>query len=491
MTEMNKLISAIVISLAVAISASAAEYLAAPDAPANGDGWDEKPFSLSFAVGPESPVTPGDVLILLPGTYKIPVPDNAAEAALDISVSGVVIAGKEVIIDGCIVINGDNVDIIGLNIGNIEWNPENAGRRRLPSVEVNGEGVRLINCNIFGGYGGGVNAMADAVDMILYGCLIHDYGALTHTRYPMDIGDVVYVQHSSGDGVNMRNDTGLKTLKHNVVYRGCRGNISSTSGVNIGYDYIENISFQAMAYKGNENIDNLCVAGNYGAQTARMDRIRVIGNVAYQTSSISGWRPNMRLYSYHWQFPGLRAEFRKNWLIGANVGLQLTEWDELVIEENVVWAVTTLIETPEAGMENWRVDRNSYFSNSSDKPFSGRSFEEWKELGFDSDGVMLEGNDGRPSGSTAFVFPNEFERNRAHVAVFNFEERHSYVVDLAGAVEPGTRIKIWNVWDIKGPLSAAKPVVETVYNFGGIELPLKNDPECPEFETFLILPVAN
>jgi hypothetical protein len=194
----------------------------------------------------------------------------------------------------------------------------------------------------------------------------------------------------------------------------------------------------------------------------------------------------MRLFTYNKEAPGKKAEFCNNMLIGANVGLQITGWDELTLKNNTVWAVSTLVEVPKEGTDKWQVEGNTYYDNGNATALGSGDFAAWQKRGFDKAGKLLPGKDNCPTGLQTFVFKNEFEKNRANIGVFNFEEAGSAKVDLGMVVDKGTKIAIWNCWDIKGPLSAAKPIVTTVYQGGEITLPLLNTPDCPWFEAFLV-----
>jgi len=132
----------------------------------------------------------------------------------------------------------------------------------------------------------------------------------------MDIGMRKAITAGSGDCLVSSNREGTKRLKHNVLYRSCGAN-TALSGQTVGYDFIENISFLSKGYKPNESIDSFSIGGNYGkGAPVPLDRIQVVGNVAYQPASFSQWRPNLRVSSYRPTVTGIRAVVRDNYLMG-------------------------------------------------------------------------------------------------------------------------------------------------------------------------------
>lgn len=74
------------------------------------------------------------------------------------------------------------------------------------------------------------------------------------------------------------------------------------------------------------------------------------------------------------------------------------------------------------------------------------------------------------------VVKNKYEKNSAHITVLNKSGVNGIDVDLAGIVEEGTKICIWDVQNFKG-----KPLKEQVYNGQKIFLPLNNSKESQPF----------
>jgi len=487
-------------------SALARDLYVSPQGTPDGDGSRARPLDLRTALSARSPARGGDTLYLLPGTYRTPALATGQPTALACEVSGekgrpVRIRSApdahSVHINAPLHLSGSFVEYIGLEIGDAAWTPTRRPRRPRPIVTVGrSRGVKLINCNLFGGAGGGVSAGVEAVDFEMYGCLIHDFGQLLVETVPMAMEDIQVVRAGTGEGFTSANREGTKVLMHNLIYRGCGGNIQ-LSTFTVGYDFIENVSFLSKAYKTNENMDSFPICSNYQrGEAVPMDRIRMIGNVAYQPVDISGWRSNMRLISYR---PGVingEAVVKDNTLMGAANGLALTQWRRLELTGNTLWATRTLISldpADPAALKGWRVDRNTYIDNGRGELFPSigggeRTFEAWRRLGFDRNGRLLPGRGGRPTGTSVFVFPNRYEKGRAHVAVFNWDGRAKVPVDLSKVLANGRRFVLYNCLDIRHTLAAAKPVLTGVYDGRPIPFPMRGDPISPDFDAFLVLP---
>jgi len=493
------------LSIGLSASAPARELYVSPKGTPDGDGSRAKPLDLRTALSARSPAKAGDAILLLAGNYA-GGPAGTATAVIECAVSGEegrpvrimpAPGARSVHLNASLNISGSFAEYIGLEIGDAAWKPTRGARRPAPTVTVGrSRGVKLINCNLFGGAGGGVSAGVQAVDLEIYGCLIHDFGALLVETVPMAMEDIQVVRQGTGEGFSSANREGTKVLMHNLIYRGCGGNIQ-LSTFTVGYDFIENVSFLSKAYKTNENMDSFPICSNYQrGEPVPMDRIRMIGNVAYQPVDISGWRSNMRLISYRPAVVNEKAAVKDNYLMGAANGLALTRWRSLELTGNTIWATRTLLSLDSGGpdaLKAWRVDRNTYIDNGQGHLFPAigggePTFEAWKRSGFDRNGRLLPGRRGRPTGTRVFVFPNRYRKGRAHVAVFNWDGRATVAVDLSKVLANGRRFAVYNCLDITRTIAAAKPLLSGVYEGQPLPFPMRGDPISPDFDAFLVLP---
>src|SRR5437773_4217093 len=116
-----------------------------------------------------------------------------------------------------------------------------------------------------------------------------------------------------------------------------------------------------------QTTDNYLVAGYVPA-----DRIRLIGNVGYQSLSDPDYRPNARL-AYYKNAVNETGLVQSNYFAGAGFGLSLGEWKKLTITDNTIWATKVLIEVNsnptgsgniprdhKPNPKNYQLDHNTY-----------------------------------------------------------------------------------------------------------------------------------
>ncbi len=85
-----------------------------------------------------------------------------------------------------------------------------------------------------------------------------------------------------------------------------------------------------------------------------------------------------------------------------------------------------------------------------------------------------------PQTAAFFVFANEYEPGRAHVAIVNWPKVENVRIDLSPAVKKGEKFRMMKARDPFGP-----PVVEGLYK-GSVSVPMGRE----EFGAFLVLPGA-
>jgi len=503
----QSMLSLLMVLLAACGVAGADEIYVSPTGTPQGDGTRAKPLDIFTALGKASPAQPGDTILLLGGTYEGRM-KGIQRVPFELAVSGSAekpiivrpVPGQSAHLNGAASVTSSFTHYIGLDIGDLLWDRFREKHRVPTAVNVTaGRGAKFINCNIFGGsMGSGV--WRGAVDFEMYGCLIHDFGSMSR-KGGRGHGHAVYTQNS----------TGTKRYEHNVFYRGCGWNfdIYTQGGQIVGFDVIENISYAAGWYKPGQ------VSFSYGVSGWQpADRIRFVGNLAYQPRDAQKWRGNFRLIVH--RKPDVthkKALVKDNVVMGAFRGLGFGLWEDLTVTGNTVWSTGILTEiavapggtgfrapdAPKPPLDHYHVDHNTYYANGVAKPFrygggvesdeEGRlTFAEWQALGLDRNSKMLPGRNGRPVGTWVFVFPNKYEKGRANVGIFNWDGRKSVEVDLSKALAKGRPYRVYNCLDIRQTLARARPVLEGTYDGGTVALPMRRDPASPDFDAFLVLP---
>jgi hypothetical protein len=488
--------AAVVLALVPSARAAAArDFTVSPTGSATGDGSAARPLDLATAVSARSPARAGDTVYLMGGVYEGAI-KGIARVPFDLAVSGAEgrpvtirpVPGQNVLLNGAAVVTGSYAEYIGLEIGDLKWDPYQQKHRAAIAVDLqSGRGTKFINCNIFGG-AMGTGAWVTAINSEISGCLIHDFGYLEAAG--RGHGHAFYAQGSEG----------TKLFENNLCYRGAGWNVHvyGQSGKIEGFDILGNICYLAGAGKPNQTVDNYLISAYTPA-----DRIRMIGNVGYQPTNVEFWRPNARVTSYADLVNGT-AVVRDNYLMGAPNGLLIGRWRELEVTGNTVWAFNTLVALDEKAINDGDrklvVDRNTYIDNARSMPFKfGRlevpydqwqeiSFSRWQALGMDKNSQLLPGRNGRPTGSRVFLYPNKYEKGRANLGIFNWDSQTSVEVDLSPVLTAGQSYRIYNCLDIVQTIAAARPILQGVYAGGKLTLPMRRDPISPNFDAFLLLP---
>lgn len=491
--------------------AAAGDIHVAATGTADGDGSVARPLDLATALGGAA-VQPGDTLWLKGGQYDGPLAktDKGVPRRLSFTPKLKGTPDKLVIItsapgewahlNGTLLINGcDYTHFVRLEIGDLDWDP--LQQKHVNDTAVNateGKSVKLINCNVFGG-AMGTGLWRPALDFVAYGNLIHDFGYYSDTL------------RGSGHAAYIQNDSGTKTLEHNIAYRGCGWNIDIyTQGGEIkGFDILENIAYIASWHKPGQ------VGFNFGLTGWKpAERIRFIGNVGYHSRGPEqAWRSNMRLM-YHLKPETLHhdAVVKDNYMMGTCRALVLSRWKTIEVTGNTFWASDVLCEISSApsgsgvaenplkvDLAGYRLAGNTYIDNGKPTPFifgahekataeETLSFAAWQKLGLDQDSKLVPGTNGRPTGTRTFVFPNRHEKGRANVAVFAWDGQAAVEVDLSKALAAGQAYKVYNCLDVKQTFSRAKPVLTGTFDGKAVAFPMKRDPSSPDFDAFVVLP---
>ncbi len=496
----------------------AAEVYVAPDGKPGADGSIEKPYDVFTVFSGNARVKPGDTVLLRGGQYDgLEVTKKRKEGGeyTDRSPFTPKLHGteKEPIVvtsapgewahlNGAVRIEGcDFTHFVRLEIGDLKWDPYQE-KHKVPTAfnAVKGNKIKLINCNIFGG-AMGTGLWRPAIDMEAYGNLVHDFGSMKREG-GRGHGHAFYIQ----------NDVGTKTLEHNVAYRGCGWNydIYTQQGEIKGFDILENIGFIPGWYKEGQTSFNFGLTGWKPAE-----RIRFIGNVGYQPRDMQKWRSNMRLmFHYKKDVVHDQAVVKNNYVMGAYRAMVVSRWRKLEITGNTFWATGFLMEVssapsgsgvadnpPKPDLKCYAIDSNTYYGNGVKKPFvystkeqypeeDTFTFAEWQKLGLDTHSTMRPGRGGKPTGTKVFVYPNRYEKGRANVAVFNWDGKERVEADLSGALVQGQKYAVYNCLDIKQTIERAKPVHGGVFDDRPIALRMRRNKDCPDFDTFLVLPLS-
>jgi hypothetical protein len=91
--------------------------------------------------------------------------------------------------------------------------------------------------------------------------------------------------------------------------------------------------------------------------------------------------------------------------------------------------------------------------------------------------LLLGENDARPAGARVVLRPNKYDRDRANLAVFNWEKKPAVEVDFSAFLRTGDEFRLMNPRDFFG-----EPVVTGRYEGKPVEVPVRE-----EFGAFVVL----
>lgn len=175
----------------------------------------------------------------------------------------------------------------------------------------------------------------------------------------------------------------------------------------------------------------------YGAETAYVNNYLLTENICYQRGPflVGGVRPSQ----------GVRI--RRNMLHGIDmqVGYNAPYNEDCEIRDNVV--VNGKLETAR-----------------------------YRKVTWDGNLILPAGNATRPSKNKYVLLPNRYDRNRAHLAVFNWDDATVVEVETGRCVDEGDTVKLFDPEDLFG-----NAVAELVCREGRIHVPI-----CGEFAAFVV-----
>jgi hypothetical protein len=183
------------------------------------------------------------------------------------------------------------------------------------------------------------------------------------------------------------------------------------------------------------------------------------------------------------------------------LGLLLNNWTIAAVSGNFFATQTTnpivrLNQTQTSLAAAW--DDNVYWRLPTGRDFQFSSvaynLAGWQQVtGYDTRSTHTIGSF---AGTKIFVRPNRYESGRAHIVVYNWDNRPSVPVDVASVLAVGVPYEVYNVQDLSAP-----PVLSGVFDGAPLPLPMTGltvaapngplqtpPPTGPTFNVFMLLP---
>ncbi|TMC55083.1 MAG: hypothetical protein E6J20_01180 [Chloroflexi bacterium] len=426
-------------------------HYVAPNGSSTGDGTTGKPWDLATALAQPSAVQPGDTIWLRAGTYG-----GAFTSRLTGTDGAPVIVrqypGERATIDGNLVIGGAYTWYWGFEVMSSVLNPID-----LIGVNVQGPGTKCINMISHDNGGNGFGFWMPAVNSEIYGSIVYNNGRQTAVS-------------GYAHGIYTQNETGTKLIRDNVLFNQFGKGImvyGSLSAFLNNYDIEGNISFDNGSPVGGANPDIL-VGG-----TVPATGISVQNNMTYQQAGgASVW--------FGWtdaQNADLVAQ--NNYMAGQ---VLVVNWNSIIFTNNGIYHANKLdLRVPTATVPAYSWDNNDYVMTTVNDVWGGpfgaikagvaanySTLGNWQAAtGLDAHSAALEPASGKPTGVRVFIRPNAYERGRANIAIYNWDQAATVLVDLSSILQLSDSFEVHNVQDFFGPA-----VVKGRYNGGSVQLPM-------------------
>ncbi len=457
---------------------------AAPNGTSSGNGAAERPLDLATALsGNSSFIRPGDTVWLRGGIYSGSFTSNLTGTEQS-PITVRQFPGERAIIDSSnsnaptLTVNGAWTIYWGFEIANS--NPDRVNTRQ-NGVMIYGPHTKFINL-VVRDTGVGIGFWSPAIDSEIYGCIVYRNGWQGASP-----------DRGHGHGVYSQNAQGTKRIVDNIIFDQYGYGIHNyaQAGDLKGFHIEGNIIFgNGSSAKPDDTDDPNILVGGYKPA----ERVALIDNYTYH--------PYTRIATNVWL--NYNAKNNKDVILRGNyfaggTPLIMTDWLQAMVTNNTLigpggLTVVNLPDNISPTAYNW--DNNIYYTNNStsSSPFvfeiQGKSasytFSDWQRVtGFDRNGQLFRNATSKPIGVKIFVRPNHYEAGRANIAVYNWDGDSTVDVDVSNVLANGARYEVKNVYDYFG-----QPVVSGVYNGKPIRLPMSNTKTSPEFNAFILVPVA-
>lgn len=416
-----------------------------------GDGSEENPWDLKSAISGEKGIYPGDAILIHGGVYKgifhcrlngsstkpiIIKPYGSDRVVLDA-------AGNDD--DGVLILDGDNLIAFGLQMTNSHPNRIDTDPKTLPrtrGVYIKKPNCKVINCLVYDNNQSAVAIFAQAHQTEFYGNIVYNNGS-------------IQVDTPAGHGLYSQSSTGYQTIEDNIFFNSMMyGFHIYTEGGSIkGFRIKGNILFNSGALGGSEHNKTNMLIGGKGKPG---EDIIVTENHFYH--GIENGK-NVEL-----GYKGNNKDFifKNNYITGGSSGLIVLNWEEVTVTNNRIAGRNFLTmyddQTQIPLYKEW--DFNNYYQIiSKEIPFIknniGLSWNSWLvDTGFDKNSLY---QNGMPTSNEVIIRPNKYEKGRAHLIVYNWENKSSIDIDPSYITPVGESIYIYDVENIPmGPIKYIK-----------------------------------
>jgi len=417
----------------------------APNGSASGDGTLSRPWDLATALSHPSTVKPGDTIWLRGGTYR----GNFRSDLTGTASAPIVVRqypGERATLDANTTNRGEpglrvfgaDTWYWGFEITDSNPNRMNSGGFNNPplratSVYVVGPRTKFINLVVHDGLEG-FDFWSPAVDAEIYGTLIYNVG-------------VEAVDRGHGHSIYVQNQTGTKRIVDNILFNG--------------------FSFGIHAYTGSNFLDNIYMEGNVAFNHGILSAAGAKANIYFGGGDVPN-NPSL-VSNFVYSTPGndgraadldnaggcTNLVVSNNYLVGDSA-LEIAGCTVTTLSGNTLYG--------DVGSLRTLYPANTYHTS-------------------------------RPTGVRTFVRPNRYERGRAHIVVFNWDQSGTVAADVSSVLQVGARYEVRNAQDF-----FAAPVLTGTYDGTPLQLRMTGltvakptglgsapAPTGPDFNVFVLI----
>jgi hypothetical protein len=444
-----------VLFMAINTLAEGKSFFASPTGTANGTGSQSNPWSLATALKHPTAVAAGDTIYLMEGTYKGHYASSLkGTSSKPITVMPYLLA--KVVIDGntgvgdetTLTINGAYTNYWNFHVTNTDTkrNATKTAIKICSGIDVFGNNIKLINLMVYDNIGNGIGFWSSAIDSEVYGCIIFHNGYQDSTR-------------GHGHGIYTQNATGTKQIRDNFIFNGFQYGVHAyaESGSITGFNIEGNICFNNGLLQANgTHKSNILVGGLQAADRISIKNNHLLHPFAKTVNTLElGYGP-----------VNGTATITGNVFYGGNPTTKINRWKNITFTGNTVLSNGLFMEVKVEGVDykiySW--NNNRYFGNTS-ATFSGHTYANWKALaGFDSQSTYATT---MPTKNEVYISPNQYQKDRGHVVVYNWQKLATVQVDLSTVLQTNSTFAIYDIENIKG-----QPIATGTYTGQKINIPM-------------------
>ena len=431
----------------------APEFFVSPDGAPSGDGSFAKPWDLATALDGPPAVTPGSTIWLRGGTYAdgrhfehgyLSNLTGAADAPIVVRQY----PGERATVTKFLNIRGSYTWYWGFEI--VHPTPH-VGYAH--GINNRAPGTKLINLVVHDASASGILIGAEATNAEVYGSIVYDngrtdkfdHGIYCISRSSMLLQDnVLFNNWANGIHCYAEPEHGPEAALQSIHLEGNASFDNYVWGVSVNTDILVGGELPASGIIVDQNYTYRTHFSNTRVADVGYDFVANEDVVLTNNYFVGGWS-----HVGAWA----SATVTGNTLFNFTTGSMLWNLGDL---SGQTWSDNTFLGDPTAVA--WRYDTSGV-----------TTFDRWRALtGFANPGTYA-GN--VPTGVKIVVRPNQYERGRANIIVYNWAQQSTVSVDASRILLPGDHYVVQHAQAFYGT-----PIASGIYTGGALELPMVSIP---------------